>query len=306
MNRQITHTVLMVQPDHFQFNTQTAADNAFQSTHIKDQDVLVSAQREFSDMVNTLRKADINVITLSSPIDITPDAVFPNNWFTTHDENGKRSIIFYPMLAENRRLERQIIQLKNILTNFNFDYANEIDFSSYENKGKYLEGTGSVILDRMNNIAYAAISARTDETILREFAERMNYKTIIFDSYDKNHRPIYHTNVILSIGEEFAVITSESIAHAEQRQRVLNSFKTTNKEIIEISLEQMNHMCGNILQLRNNTGEAKIILSQTAFDAFDVGQKQRLQQHGELVIVKIPTIEAIGGGSARCMLAEIF
>lgn len=303
---QTTDTVLMVRPQNFQFNEETAATNTFQkAVNIANSTEL--ANIEFAKMVETLRSHHIRVILLDSPQDqITPDAVFPNNWFTSHKTEAGQTIVLYPMCTSNRRLERQFDALKKQFSQHGIPIDNLIDLSSYENKQQYLEGTGSVILDRSHHIAYAAISPRTNVDVLNEFANKLGYEPVVFHSRDKQGQLIYHTNVVMSVGNHFAVIALESIQDGNEREKLVETLKKTHKEIIAISNEQLEKMAGNILELRSTEGKAKIILSQTAFDAFTSEQRDKLSSFGDLVVVKIPTIEAVGGGSARCMLAEVF
>lgn len=296
----------MVRPDSFQFNEQTAHTNAFQQPE-QDAQAAEKAGNEFQEMVSTLRAHNIRVIVLNSRDDvITPDAVFPNNWFTTHRLAQGETLILYPMLAHNRRQERQQEALQQALITHDIKPITLVDLTHYEAQDKFLEGTGSVILDRINHLAYAAISPRTHPEVLEDFARRMNYTPVIFHSYDKTGNLIYHTNVMMSIGTDFVVIAADSITDAEERTRVMQTFTKNKKQIVLISTQQMDRMAGNILEVRSVNGDAKIIMSQTAFHAFTPEQRQQLSQFGELVTVNINTIEKLGGGSARCMLAEIF
>lgn len=303
---QATDTVLMVRPQTFQFNAETAESNAFQKNLTIDNPAEL-ANSEFDDMVATLRTQHIRVIVVDSPKNqITPDAVFPNNWFTSHQTSRGQTIVLYPMCTTNRRLERQYDVLKNQLNQHGIPIDNLIDLTSYETKHKYLEGTGSVILDRIHHVAYAAISPRTNVDVLYDFVKRFGYEPIIFHSRDKQGQLIYHTNVVMSIGTHFAVIALDSIQDADERATVEEVLKKTHKTVIAISNEQLEKMAANILELRSTEGKSKIILSQTAYAAFNAQQLELLSTFGDLVVVKIPTIETIGGGSARCMLAEIF
>lgn len=306
--QQSTNLVLMISPDTFQYNVQTANTNSFQHLPVDESSLNSKVMEEFESMVATLKANDIQVITLASPKGkLTPDAVFPNNWFSTHPNvNGTTDIVLYPMLAESRRLERQLNELLHELKHHKVNVDNVIDLTQHENESKVLEGTGSLVLDRVNKIAYASLSLRTDKEVLQKFIDKMGYTSILFHSHDSKGQPIYHTNVVMSIGTEFAVISAESIINPGEKEAVLSSLKKTGKEIINISAHQMTRMAANILEVRAKDGAIKIIMSQTAYDAFTPRQLQELEQYGDLVIVDIEHIEKIGGGSARCMLAEIF
>ena len=232
---------------------------------------------------------------------IKPDAVFPNNWISTH-ANGLA--ILYPMMAENRRTERSLEILSPVNSSL---LLNDIfDLSHFEEHGQYLEGTGSLVFDHINQLAYACISERTDEMLAHLVCEKLTYEPIIFRALDANNKPIYHTNVMLSIGEKFAVVCLDSIADTAQRTMVFDSLLETKQDVIPISMEQDSQFAGNILQLENLDGQKVIVLSRTALESFTQNQKEMLQRHGELVPLNIPTIERIGGGSARCMIAELF
>ncbi len=303
---QITDTVVMIYPDHFEYNIETSHTNAFQND-IKDFDTKEKALKEFTDMVEILKENDIHVLTLKSKEDKTPDAVFPNNWFLTLKDNENMSIVLFPMLNNIRRLERQEDNLKTLLSSNNIKPTKILDLTYFEKSGKALEGTGSLVLDRQNKIAYGSISPRTNKEVLEEFSKISGYKSITFQSQDKDNKLIYHTNVMMSIGDGFAVVCLASITQQQEREEVLNSLKMANKTIIPISLDQVHSMCGNILQVKNSKGDKKIIMSKTAFEAFKKNkQLQDIEKFGKIVSVEIPTIETIGGGSSRCMLAEIF
>ncbi len=305
--QQTTSTVLMVSPDDFGFNSETAGSNLFQNRAADSGNVQKQALQEFDAMVAKLRAAGIRVIRLPSRMDArTPDAVFPNNWFSLHKRNtGERVLVGYPMLAPNRRAERRLERLQNQLAADGLAVSRVIDLSSFEQQGQYLEGTGSMVLDRAHRITYAALSPRTEPSVLQEFAQKFQYRPVSFHSYDRGGVPVYHTNVMMSVGRRFAVICTESIRDTSERDVVLRELQRTGKQIIPITLEQMGRMCGNILELRSPKGPL-IVMSQTAYDHFTPQQRKELQRFGTLFPVQIPTIEAIGGGSARCMLGEVF
>ena len=306
IEKQSTDTVLMVSPDTFQFNTQTAETNAFQhKANTASSATVQAALAEFKEMVAELRRHHIRVLILPSRTDIdTPDAVFPNNWFSTHVEpDSTQIVVLYPMLAHSRRDERQWPALEAILNIKNVELK---DLTEYESQQKYLEGTGSLVLDRVDKLAYAALSPRTHEEVLQEFCHQMHYTAVEFHSVDKNNKPIYHTNVVMSIGSDFAVVAAETILDELEREHVLSALKISGKKIIEITSTQMEQMAGNILEVCTQDGEIKIVMSQTARNAFTPDQLRQLSVFGDLIVVRIDTIEKLGGGSARCMMAEIF
>lgn len=305
--QQTTSTVLMVSPDDFGFNAETAGSNLFQHRVADTGNVQKQALQEFDGMVAKLRAAGIRVVRLPSRMDVkTPDAVFPNNWFSLHLLSPReRVLVGYPMLAPNRRAERRLGELGRRLAADGLPVGRAIDLSSSEQQGKFLEGTGSMVLDRAHRITYAALSPRTESSVLQDFAQKLQYRPVSFRSYDRGGVPVYHTNVMMSVGKRFAVICAESIRDQAERDAVLGELRRTGKHIIPITLEQMGTMCGNILELRSPKGPL-IVMSQTAYDHFSPQQRKELQRFGKLMPMQIPTIEAIGGGSARCMLGEVF
>lgn len=302
---QTTNTFVMVRPDHFGFNPQTASTNVFQHKPTEsEENIRIKAIKEFDAMVKKLRDHNLNVLILSSRADVlTPDAVFPNNWFSHHKSNR---LVLYPMLTANRRNERQADPLIQLLKDNHIPQADVLDITRWEEAGEILEGTGSIVLDRKYKIAYAMESPRTIQTAFEKWGTQMKYKTVFFHAYDAQKVPVYHTNVLMSVGETFAVICLESIQSQKERETIKDSLTETNKIILEISLQQMFQFCGNILQVSSTEGKQYMILSETAYNAFDINQRNVLKKQGELIIVNIPTIESVGGGSARCMLAEIF
>lgn len=305
---QLTDTVVMISPDQFGFNSQTAETNAFQndlSQHgASELEVRDAAMREFSEMTDTLARHDIRIVQLSTnPNLLTPDAVFPNNWFSTHADG---QLVIYPMLTPNRRAERQTDTLQGFLSQIDISYEDVLDLSSYENEGRVLEGTGSLVLDRANNVAFAMESPRTSKEMFDEWCKKMKYEGVFFHAYDKESLPIYHTNVVMSVGEKFAVWCPESIKDVSERFRIMKKFAELEKESIDITHDQLYKFCGNVLQLDSKSGDSKIIMSTSAYDAFTPAQRIKLDSYGEIVPVNIPTIEQVGGGSARCMLAEVF
>lgn len=303
--RQLTNKVVMVRPTYFGYNPQTA-DNSFQhdptGAEVETRNAAIS---EFDAMVKKLELVGLIVVVLESPLggngEQTPDAVFPNNWFSTHP--GK--LVVYPMKAANRRLERQPKNLISALAGINVLYPDTLDLSSDEEKGEVLEGTGSMVLDRANRIAYALGSQRTSEDEFGKWCKLMGYEPHFFHAVDFGGRPVYHTNVVMSVGEGMAVVCADSVGDVLERRRLLARLEESGKEVVEISMDQMYGMCGNILQTRNNDGQPLIVMSERALRTFDRDQLRVIERNGLIVPVSINTIETVGGGSARCMLAEI-
>jgi len=296
----------MVRPDHFAFNTQTAPSNTFQhnpESQTQDQ-VQKSALGEFETMVTTLQGHGINVIVgENTESRNTPDEVFPNNWFSTHEDG---TLIYYPMLALNRRLERQSDPkfMQKLRTQGHFQPKRIKDLSVAEEHDFFLEGTGSLILDRKNKIAYAHESPRTSVDALRIFSEMMGYQATLFQAKSRDRKPIYHTNVVMSIEEKFSVICSEVVRDKDQKKLIVEQL-ARDREVIEITEDQMSSFCANIIELSAPDGSI-IVMSETAKNAFTQKQLRTLKKYGKPVAVKIPTIETVGGGSARCMVSEIF
>ncbi|HEK19888.1 MAG: amidinotransferase [Mucilaginibacter sp.] len=301
MTSQSTSNILMIRPVAFGFNAQTAESNAFQN---RDDDQLAVQQKaveEFDGFVNVLRQNGVNVIVVNdTPEPHTPDSIFPNNWVSFHD-NG--DIILYPMQAENRRLERREDIIRQLEESFAANHV--IDLSRFELKDEFLEGTGSMVLDRPNKIAYACLSPRTNAEVLKAFCDYTGNKAITFDAIDQNGQAIYHTNVLMAVGSGFVVICLDSITNATEKELVIKSIQTTGKEIIDISFDQMNHFAGNMLEVKNTSGDTLIVMSKAAFDSLSNEQKNALEKYGKLVYADISTIETNGGGSARCMMAEV-
>jgi len=298
---QSTSHILMIRPVNFGFNEETAGSNAFQDRNAATDGVNEKAQQEFDRMVNTLRGEGVDVTVIDdTPEPYTPDSIFPNNWVSFHDDGG---VFLYPMQAENRRLERRediINQLED-----NFAVKHIIDLSRFEVEDKFLEGTGSMVLDRMNKIAYACLSPRTDRELLNLFCEQAGYTAVSFDAVDEKGQAIYHTNVLMCVGSKFAVICLDSIPNPHEKIVVKESLQSTQKEIIDISFAQMNRFAGNMLEVQNAEGETLIMMSKNAFNALEDEQKNTLEKYGKLVYSDINTVETNGGGSARCMMAEV-
>lgn len=304
-NPQLTGAIVMVRPNHFGFNPETAGSNIFQhQVSESENEVQQKALFEFNNAVKTLKEAGIKVLILDSKNDaITPDSVFPNNWFSNHVD-GK--LVIYPMLAPNRRQERQAESLETLLRGNGISISEIIDLTTDENSGHILEGTGSLVLDRENKVAFAMESPRTVKEEFEKWCKLMGYEGILFHSYDKDGFPIYHTNVTMSIGKEYAVICLDSISDTSEKEQVKNKLESLGKEIIALTKDQIYKYCGNTLQVLSSEGTSKIIMSKTAFEGFNLDQLKILEKHGKIVTLDIPTIETVGGGSARCMLAEVF
>lgn len=306
---QTTNTILMVSPDSFGFNDQTASTNTFQNkVDSLDQagETRNKALNEFNEMVTLLRTKGIEVVVSPSRKDVvTPDAIFPNNWISFH-KDGPFKAILYPMLAPNRRAERQLEEFAKRLPWIQFKPDDVLDLTHYERDGQFLEGTGSLIFDRVEKVVFAHESPRTSYQVLDDFCEQTGYEPVKFHAYDKGGTAIYHTNVVMGIGRNFSVVCLESIQDIKERDIVSSTLKDLGKDIVDISLDQLHSFCGNIMEVQPLQDRSKIVMSITAFHAFTKGQKEQLLSHGDLVPVHIPTIETIGGGSARCMMAEVF
>jgi hypothetical protein len=301
---QTTDTILMIRPVRFSYNTQTAESNAFQSfdASCEPDSIQEKAAQEFDNFVTILKSNGIDVVVVQDTLEPhTPDSIFPNNWGSYHADG---TVFLYPMQAVNRRWERRRGILD--LLREHFIIKNEIDLSHYEEDGLFLEGTGSMILDNPNRICYACISPRTDKKLLKIFGEKAHYEICDFESVDGNNKQIYHTNVVMCMAEKFVVICLDTVRNADEKQKLINKFSATNKEIVEISLEQMNKFAGNMLALKNNKEENLLVMSEQAYKALNAKQIAQIEKYSRIVHAPIYTIETNGGGSARCMMAEIF
>jgi hypothetical protein len=294
-------TLLMIRPESFGFNPQTAGSNAFQKPDAGQQLVQDKALKEFDNFVDVLRANGVEVIVINDTAEPhTPDSIFPNNWVSFHSSGD---VLLYPMQAENRRLERRediIRQLKD-----NFTVRHVIDLSRFEAEGKFLEGTGSMVLNREDKLAYACLSPRTDMEVLEEFCKTTGYQPVVFHAFDENKQAIYHTNVMMCIADRYVVICLNSITDAKEREAVVSSFFKTQKSIFDITFEQMNQFAGNMLEVFNKNGESLLVMSASAYNSLAERQIATLQQFSRVVYADIPTIERNGGGSARCMMAEV-
>lgn len=311
---------MLVRPRSFQFNAETAASNKFQNEaaasdllnantsaaktvlNQSDTGINQNAVEEFDRFAETLRSKGVNVFVFDDSEEAeNPDAVFPNNWVSFHPDGR---VILYPMCAENRRSERRRDIIEPLRRNFRIDEI--IDLSHYENENRFLEGTGSIVFDHTNKTAYACLSPRTNKTLFEEVAANLGYSPISFHAYDAAGNQIYHTNVMMCVGAGFAVICLESIGNFDERAKVTESMRNGNLEIVDITFEQMNRFAGNMLEILGDFEKRLLVLSQSAYDALNTEQTNALEKYCELLPMPIPTIEKIGGGSARCMMAEIF
>jgi len=291
----------MIQPVNFTFNVETAVNNAFQQSQ-EDQHTQEKALNEFNSFVKLLRDNGIDVTVIrDTPEPFTPDSIFPNNWISFHEQG---LIFLYPMYAPNRRQERKSSTIQTITDKFNI--VKTIDLTAYEASDCFLEGTGSMVLDRENKIAYACLSPRTDKKLVKVFCDQTGYKAVVFDAVDEKGQSIYHTNVMMCVADKFVVICLDSVAKRDEKQQVTNAIKDSSKDIIEISLEQMNHFAGNMLQVENVEAEKILVMSSQAFDSLTPKQIKKLESFNRILHSPLTTIETNGGGSARCMMAEVF
>lgn len=301
---QTTDTVLMIEPAAFGFNAETAQNNYFQ-VNSENAETQTKALQEFNNFVEKLRSKGINVITVKDTLEPhTPDSIFPNNWISMHSEG---TIVLYPMCAVNRRWERRNDILEMLQKDFKVKEI--VDLSASENEGKFLEGTGSMIFDHDNKLAYGSVSLRLDEKLFREFCEKFDFKPIVFHSYQtaNNERlPIYHTNVMMCVADQFVVICLDCIDDETERVKVVNAIVNSGKEIIEISENQMQQFAGNMLQVQNYDGKKFLVMSQSAYQSLTQEQISNIEKYSEIIYSDLETIETNGGGSARCMLAEVF
>lgn len=305
MQAQTTSNILMIRPVNFAFNEQTAESNAFQDVKAKsltNNITQADALREFDAMVSQLRASGVNVMVYDDTLEPhTPDSIFPNNWISFH-HSGK--VCLYPMQAENRRLERRNDIIDDLRTKFHVEVV--LDFTHFEKENKFLEGTGSMVLDRMHRTSYACISPRTNVDVLDAWAKQMNYKLVKFTSVDTTHgKEVYHTNVVMCVGDTFAVICLESIPDLDERLLVKESLANSGKNVIEISLEQMNQFAGNMLLVKSLKGHNLLVMSTSAYNSLSRSQILELEEYAVIQHFDLNMIETCGGGSARCMMAEV-
>jgi len=297
---QTTSHILMIRPVNFGYNAETAVNNAFQVAGM-DAEAQKKALREFDAFVSVLRSNGVDVtVVQDTPEPHTPDSIFPNNWISFHNDG---TVIFYPMYAANRRLERKQHVIDTVRTLF--EIKSQIDLSSYESKNIFLEGTGSMVLDRDNKIAYACLSPRTDKKVLEDFCKQTGFKPVSFRAVDSKGREIYHTNVMMCVADRYVVICLESIDDKTERENVTTAITGSGKEIIEINFDQMNHFAGNMLQVENVSGQKLLVMSSQAFRSLTKQQVDKLSSYNNIIHSPLVTIETNGGGSARCMMAEV-
>nr|WP_317630581.1 arginine deiminase-related protein [uncultured Flavobacterium sp.] len=306
--KQTTNTILMIRPVAFRMNEQTAVNNYYQKVMdgILPATVNAKAQSEFDNFVTMLKNVGVNVIVVEDTIEPnTPDSIFPNNWVSFHQT---ADVVLYPMFAENRRLERRD-DILDLLEEKGFYIENVTDYTIAEEAGIYLEGTGSLVLDRENAKAYSALSPRAEEELMIEFCEDFEMNPVIFEAFQTvngERKPIYHTNVMMCVAEQFAVICADCIDDKKERKMVIDCLKSDGKEIIYLTEEQLTHFAGNMLQVRGAEDKRYLVMSEAAHQSLNKGQINQIEKYCEILSANLDTIEACGGGSARCMLAEVF
>ena len=306
--KQITDTILMIRPVAFRMNEQTAVNNYYQKVvdSLLPETVNAKAQQEFDAFVEKLKAVGVNVVVVDDTTDTdTPDSIFPNNWVSFH-ENG--DVALYPMFAENRRNERRE-EILDLLEDKGFNIDNIVDYTSAEEDDIFLEGTGSIVLDRVNQKAYCALSPRADEELFIEFCEDFEYTPVIFEAFQTvngERKQIYHTNVMMCVGDTFAVICADCIDDKKERKMVLENLKEDGKEIILLTEQQLNNFAGNMLQVNGADNKSYLVMSDAAKQVLTKDQITKIEKHTEILSANLDTIEACGGGSARCMMAEVF
>jgi hypothetical protein len=295
------HAIFMVKPSAFGFNAQTSSSNVFQKSAAADVNISPQAIAEFNAMVDLLSANEIDVLVFDdTQTPPKPDAIFPNNWISTHHDG---TVIIYPMMTENRRWERRSDIIETLKKNYCVTQL--IDLSHEEQTGKFLEGTGSLVFDHVNKIVFACRSPRTNDELVNRVADKLNYKTVLFSSVDANGKAIYHTNVMMCIGEKFVVLCLDSITDDNEQELLLESFSKTGHKVIAISFAQMNSFAGNMMELKSRKDEPHLLLSQSALDSLLPGQINVLSGFLELLPIKVDTIQSVGGGGVRCMVAGI-
>lgn len=305
--KQITDSILMIRPVAFRMNEQTAVNNYYQKVMdgLLPSTVNAKAQQEFDAFVEKLRAIGVNVVVVDDTVDPdTPDSIFPNNWVSFHETGD---VVLYPMFAENRRAERRE-DIFDVLEEKGFDFEEIMDYTSAEEDNIFLEGTGSLVLDRENQKAYCALSPRADEELMIEFCEDFEFSPVIFEAFQTvngERKHIYHTNVMMCVGTTFAVICADCIDDKKERKAVLASLRQDGKELILLTEAQLNHFAGNMLQVQGKD-KSYLVMSQAAKSVLTAEQVKMIEKHVEILSVNLDTIEACGGGSARCMMAEVF
>ena len=301
---QLASAVLMVKPVRFQSNPLTAASNRFQGKNASSpEQQQLDSVAEFDGLRRVLEENGVKVVQFDDTLEPhKPDSIFPNNWVSFHADG---TVVLYPMEAPNRRTERRQDLIEQLATDYRYQVREVIDLSHHEQDGHFLEGTGSLVLDRVNHIAYACLSSRTHLDALGDFAQRLDYEVVAFDALDNDALPIYHTNVLMNVGEELAVICADVIAREDQRDAVLKSLSSTGHEVIQLSFAQLEAFAGNMLELRSSSGDRLIAMSDQARDSLDDSQLSRISASATVISAPIEKIESSAGGSVRCMLAEI-
>jgi hypothetical protein len=307
MYSQTTDTILMIEPVAFGFNAETAVNNYFQTNdQVPASDIQQLALSEFNNMVDILQKNGLNVIVVKDTLEPhTPDSIYPNNWISFQKDNR---VAMYPMFAKSRRAERRIDVVERVIGQ-GFNISQMVDYSVYENENRFLEGTGSMIFDRTHRLVYAAISDRTDAELLAWFCNDFAYQAVPFranQTVGDKRLPIYHTNVMLSVADSYVVVCLDSIDNVDERENLIEKIESTDKDIIEISENQLYSFAGNVLQVQNTANEKLLLFSQSAFDSLNKSQIEKLSSYNKLIPIPVPTIEKYGGGSVRCMIAEVF
>jgi len=301
---QLASAVLMIKPVRFESNPLTAESNRFQGRNASTpEQQQIDAEAEFGELAAALEASGITVVQIDdTPEPHTPDAIFPNNWVSFHADG---TVVLYPMEAPNRRTERRPDIIESLASQYGFQVREIVDFSHHELNGHFLEGTGSLVLDRVNRIAYACLSSRTHLDALGDFAQRMDYEVVAFDAVDRDGTPIYHTNVLMNVGEELTVICDEAIPRDDQREAVMRSLKGTGHKVLTLTFDQMDSFAGNMLELRSSSGQRVIAMSEQARDSLTESQLDTISDYAQIVSAPIENIESSAGGSVRCMLAEI-
>ena len=301
---QLASTVLMIRPVRFETNPLTAESNRFQgATELPAAEQQAKALEQFEGLARTLEAAGVHVVVVDDTANPhTPDSVFPNNWVSFHADG---TVVLYPMEAENRRTERRTDVFDMLHEDHGFHVSRVIDLSEHEARGHFLEGTGSMVLDRINHVAYACVSSRTHLDPLGDFGQQLDYEIVAFDAVDRDGHPVYHTNVLMNVGETLAVICAEAIPDAEQRAAVVARLAATGRHVIELDFDQLDAFAGNMLELRAADGARVVAMSRQAWESLAAEQQARFEANGRLAIADIADIEASAGGSVRCMLAEV-
>jgi hypothetical protein len=306
MQFQAPESIMMIRPSNFGYNPLTAKSNVFQvkDTSNSPGEISRAAQQEFDRFHDLLITHNVDVIVMEDqPGTVLPDSVFPNNWISFHHDG---TVVLYPMMAQNRRLERRMDILPDLQNKYGFNIIRILDYTNHEADGQYLEGTGSVVFDYVNRIAYANHSDRTDEFVFRKLCSDLDYKGIFFQAADPSGNDIYHTNVMMCLGTKFVVICLDTIPNESMRLKLLQSFEETGHEVIDINFRQLNHFAGNMIEVSDRNKEPVIIMSQSAYHSLSTDQTQRLSDYGTILYSPIPIIQNYGGGSVRCMIAGIY